>query len=129
LESDDGVRNLKWKGERRRKAQKRSRERDAVVVDTIEGVDNMVAKAGWMGDRRRKTRDRGWEQTDGAKTKADPATRMDSVTKESGSSWSRLKGPRVETPGKSDVREGSAAVKVSRKVDQYNETGELKMGS
>ena len=46
MESDDGVRNLKWKGERRRKAQKRSRERDAVVVDTIEGVDNMVAKAG-----------------------------------------------------------------------------------
>jgi hypothetical protein len=39
------LRDLKWKGQSRGKAQKRSRERDAIGVDAIEGVNNVVTKA------------------------------------------------------------------------------------
>ena len=125
MEGDDGVRDLERKGESRRKAQKRSRERDAIGVDAVEGINNMVAKAGRMGGWRRKTGDRGWEQTDRSKTKANPSTRMDA--EESGSSQSRLKSPRVETPSEGDVGGGSATVEVGRKVNEENEAGELKM--
>jgi hypothetical protein len=48
-----------------------------------------------MGGWGRKTGDWGPEKTDRPKAKANPATRMDGVAKESGSSWARLKGPRV----------------------------------
>jgi hypothetical protein len=46
LEDDDGMRDLKWKGQSRGKAQKkRSRVRDAIAVNTIEGINNVVTKA------------------------------------------------------------------------------------
>jgi hypothetical protein len=45
LEDDDGMRDLKWKGQSRGKAQKRRRRRDAIGVNAIEGINNVVTKA------------------------------------------------------------------------------------
>jgi hypothetical protein len=46
---------------------------------------------------------------------------MNGVAEESGSSRSRLKSPRVETPSEGDVGEGSATVEVGREVNEENE--------
>jgi hypothetical protein len=81
-----------------------------------------------MGGWGRKTGDWGREKTERPKAKANPATRMDSVAKESGSSRARLKGPRGEAPIEGDVGEGSAAVEVGGKMNEQKKIRQLKIG-
>jgi hypothetical protein len=87
----------------------------------------VVANTGGLQIRGWKTRDGRWEKTNGSKAKANPATRMDGIAKESGSSRSGLKSPRVEAPIKGNAGEASTAVETGRKVNEEEETRELKM--
>ncbi len=87
----------------------------------------MVDKSDRQETRRRETRNRRWEESNVAQTHANPTSRMDSIVIQRGRCRSHLKAPRSKAESESEVREGNAAVEISRKGEEEKEAGELEM--
>jgi hypothetical protein len=99
----------------------------AVVVDTIEARNDMIAKprrektgSGEAGSWRR-------QHTNLAKAEANPTADMDRIVVKSRSSRAHAKTPRVTTPAKRKGSEIVAAGEISRKSDEQNETRQIEM--
>jgi hypothetical protein len=89
--------------------------------------EDVVAERDGEKARKWKTGNWRWEESDLAQTHANPTRRVDSIILQSGGSRSHVKAPRSETETESKVREGNAAIKISRQGNEEKETGELEL--
>jgi hypothetical protein len=105
----------------------RSRERKAVGQNLVKVRKDVVAKRDGDKARRRKTGNRRREESDLAQTHGNPTARVDSIVVQSGGSRSHQKAPRSETEMESKVREGDAAIEISREGNEEKESGELEL--
>ena len=87
----------------------------------------MIAKRSRKKAGGRKARSRRWKEADLAQTHANPTARVDSIVVKGGRSRSHLKAPRIKAEAEGKVREGSAAIEISGKVNKKNKTGELEV--
>jgi hypothetical protein len=105
----------------------RSGKGEAVDSNLVKGRENVVAKSDRHETRRRETRNRRWEESNLAQTHANPTSRMDSIVIQRGRCRSHLKAPRSKAESEGEVREGNAAVEISRKGEEEKEAGELEL--
>jgi hypothetical protein len=106
----------------------RSGKGEAVSSNLVKGRENVVAKSDRHETRRRETWNRRWEESNLAQTHANPTSRMDGIVVQSGRSCrSHLKAPRSKAESEGEVREGNAAVEISRKSEEEKEAGELEL--
>jgi hypothetical protein len=105
----------------------RSGKGEAVSSNVVKGRENVVAKSDRHETRRRETRNRRWEESNLAQTHANPTSRMDGIVVQSGRCRSHLKAPRSKAKSEGEVREGNAAIEISRKSEEEKEAGELEL--
>ena len=91
---------------------------DAVVIDVIEVRKDVIAEARWKRAGSWEAGN-GWgKETDLAKTKADPASRVDGIVVEGRSSGTHVELPRVVTPVQCKGGEVDTAGEIGRKGDE-----------
>jgi hypothetical protein len=78
----------------------------------------MVTKAGGKGTGSWEAGNRRRKETNLAKTKADPATRMDGIVVKGRSSGAHVELPWIVAPIQSESREIGAAGEIGRKSDE-----------